>query len=244
MGGGSLRRPPLHFWGFLPFEVDLSGRSRLGRGWGGVFRSWRNISSRSCSCSSALRWSRWSAMERYENPFSIPDEHMRMVGIIACQWEHLEKTLEHAVAEIMEHRPHRVGVLTMHIGFHSKCEIIFAYSRVLEKEAPQSWTLFKRIMENLYECQKTRSEFIHASWHKNEDDPDRPLRLITTTRGKRFKSEEKPTDITELYEAAQAIEKHATSFILFMREFGLLQPSPETPSEPPPAHSNNQNQGT
>ena len=183
-------------------------------------------------------------MSPFKNPFNIPDEHMRMVGIIACQWEHIEKTLEHTVAESMGHKPSRVGLLTMNIGFHTKCELILAYARAFEKEEPLTWKLFTSSIEHLHTCQKIRSEFVHASWHENETDREKPLRLILSTRGKRLTYEERSTNIQELYDAAETLDKYASSFILLMQECGLLLPYPQTPDAQSPDHSSSRNQGT
>jgi hypothetical protein len=50
-------------------------------------------------------------MTRYECPFPVPDEHLRMIGVIAAQWEWLERVIEETLANIMEHDFKRVVVL-------------------------------------------------------------------------------------------------------------------------------------
>jgi hypothetical protein len=53
-------------------------------------------------------------MAKYQSPFGdIPDEYMRLVGIIAAHWERVELLLELAIARITQHEFHRVALLTM-----------------------------------------------------------------------------------------------------------------------------------
>ena len=75
-------------------------------------------------------------MDRYHSPFPLPDEHMRMLGIIATQWEWVEQLLGNAIAEIMEHKPDRVAILTANVGFHQKCDILKAYARTFQEDDP------------------------------------------------------------------------------------------------------------
>jgi hypothetical protein len=40
-------------------------------------------------------------MANYQSRFPLSDEHMRLVGIIAAHWEHVDLILQRAVAEVM-----------------------------------------------------------------------------------------------------------------------------------------------
>jgi hypothetical protein len=43
-------------------------------------------------------------MDNYRSPFEyLPDEHMRLVGIIAFHWETVDLTKQRAIAEVMNH---------------------------------------------------------------------------------------------------------------------------------------------
>ena len=160
-------------------------------------------------------------MEPYKNPHNIPDEHMRMVGIIAAQWEFIELTLERTIAEIMELDIDRVGVLTTNLGFQTKCDIILLHARPLKETDKPTWNRFTKAYEGLKKAQEIRSKFVHAVWHPGENDI--PIRNAVLTTGKKLTLDEEPTPIDELYVAAETIWENGEAFRRLMQEFGLLQ---------------------
>jgi hypothetical protein len=92
------------------------------------------------------------AMTKYQSPIPLPDEHMRLLGIIAAHWEWIELILERAIAEVMEHKWSRVRLLTVDIGFRSKCDLLKVYARPFETEEPASWQEFNKIIKGLEEA--------------------------------------------------------------------------------------------
>ena len=160
-------------------------------------------------------------MKPYKNPINIPDEHMRMVGIIAAQWEWIELTLERTITEIMGLDINRVGVLTTNLGFQTKCDIILLHVRPAKESDNPTWRRFTKVYEGLKEAQKLRSKFVHAIWEPGENDI--PIRNAVTTTGKKLTVDEQPTPIEELYEVAETIWKNGEEFASLMQEFDLLQ---------------------
>ena len=74
-------------------------------------------------------------MDKYQSPSGVlPNEHMRLVGIISAHWEWLEVLMERAIAEIMEHQYTRVALLTVNIGFKSKCDLLMTYARPFQQK--------------------------------------------------------------------------------------------------------------
>src|SRR5215831_7411266 len=108
-------------------------------------------------------------MDRYHSPFPLPDEHMRMLGIIATQWEWVEQLLGNAIAEIMEHKPDRVAILTANVGFHQKCDILKAYARTFQEDDPPAWSRFNQTITMLKDAYSARNRFIHAKWQLLDD---------------------------------------------------------------------------
>jgi hypothetical protein len=78
-------------------------------------------------------------MAKYQSPIGdTPDEHMRLVGIIALHWEWVEILLERAIADIMEHDFNRIALLTNNISFGDKCDLVLTYARVFEEPEPET----------------------------------------------------------------------------------------------------------
>lgn len=160
-------------------------------------------------------------MKPYKNPRNIPDEHMRMVGIIAAHWELIEVTLERTIAEIMDLDFNRVAFLTTNLGFQTKCDIILLHARPFKETHKPTWNRFTEAYEGLKKAQEIRSKFVHAVWCPGENDI--PIRNAVLTTGKKLTVDEEPTQIEELYVAAETIWENGEAFRLLMQEFGLLQ---------------------
>ena len=108
--------------------------------------------------------SRFCAMTKYQSPIAaLPDEHMRMVGIISTHWEWVELILERAVAKVMEHDPNRVAALTTNIGFHQKCDLILAHARVFQQNDPPKWRVFTDCIESLRNAYAARNQIFMRS---------------------------------------------------------------------------------
>ncbi len=170
-------------------------------------------------------------MEPYKNPIPLPDEHMRMVGIIAALWEHIERMLEIALAEIMGLEELRISVLTTNLGFQTKCDIILLHARLFkDSEDPEIrgyWKHFSRVYEDLKKAQELRSKYVHAIWTVDPENPEHlPTRNSLRTTGKKLQIIEDPTPVSELYQAADAIWESGQEFLELLRRFGLLKSSP------------------
>jgi hypothetical protein len=164
------------------------------------------------------------SMDQYRSPLPLPDEHMRLLGIIATHWEWVELILSKAVAEVMEHDPNRVAILTANIGFHDKCDIILAYARFLRETDPDEWTKFTTTLKTLRDAYAVRNKFIHAKWKLVNDSEIR--RTEVRTRGGKFSIVDEPTPTTELSAAAQQIVDAGESFIALVQSYGILATQP------------------
>lgn len=159
-------------------------------------------------------------MDRYQSPVcDLPDEHMRMVGIISTHWEWIEILLERAVAEIMMHDPDRVAALTTNVSFHPKCDIVLAYARHFEAPEPEQWKLFTKTMTQLKEAYSSRNKFVHAKWKMIGSQINR---TEIRTKGGRFTITDEPCDIQELNAAAQQIADAGQALISLLAPFGIL----------------------
>ena len=161
-------------------------------------------------------------MTKYQSPIAaLPDEHMRMVGIISTHWEWVELILERALAEIMEHDPKRVGVLTTNIGFYQKCDLILAHARVFQQNDPPKWRAFTNCIESLRSAYTARNQHIHAKWKMLNNQ----IYLTEVrTRGGKLTIIDEPWDIQRMNDAAQQIAAAGEEFVKLMRSFDLLQP--------------------
>jgi hypothetical protein len=158
---------------------------------------------------------------KYQSPIAaLPDEHMRMVGIISTHWEWVELILERAVAEVMEHDPNRVAALTTNIGFHQKCDLILAHARVFQQNDPPKWRAFTNCIESLRSAYAARNQNIHAKWKML----DGQIYLTEVrTRGGKFTIIDEPWDIQKMNETADQIAAAGEEFVKLMRSLGLLQ---------------------
>jgi hypothetical protein len=161
-------------------------------------------------------------MDRYKSPIAdLPDDHMRMVGIISTHWEWIEVMMERAVAEVMQHQPARVQILTANINFHTKCDIILAYARHFQKEDPEQWKKFTTTIEGLKNAYSERNKYVHAKWKMVGSQIN--LTQVRTSGGK-FSLIDEPCPIEDLNKVAHQIVEAGEAFVTLVQPFGLLQP--------------------
>ena len=161
-------------------------------------------------------------MKKYQSPRPLPDEHMRLVGIISAHWEWVELILERAVAEVMQHQPHRVALLTSSISFHTKCDLLMIYARALEPYDPPGWKEFTAMMVDLKNAYSARNKFIHAKWIMKPPAAD-PYRIDVVTKGGKLTLIDEPTSTNELAQAAQEIFDAGERLTKWGRDQGILQ---------------------
>jgi hypothetical protein len=162
-------------------------------------------------------------MNKYQSPSRVlPDEHMRLVGIISAHSEWLELLMERAIAEIMEHEYIRVALLTTNIGFRSKCDLLMAYARPFQTEnQPENWKEFISILEQIKTAYTLRNTYVHVQWKIGEKT--RQIgRAAVRTQGGKFGIIDEPGPIDRLNDAAQAIWDVSEPFLRFCQRFGVL----------------------
>lgn len=109
-------------------------------------------------------------MSQYKSPFNLPDEHMRMVGIIAAHWECFELVLNRAVAFVTDNEYGKIIILSKYMGLHSKLDLILAYGEQIKVEDPDLYKEFKQTIHKIRNVNSMRNTFVHAVWHMEEDE--------------------------------------------------------------------------
>ena len=160
-------------------------------------------------------------MDRYECPFPVPEEHLRMVGVIAAQWEWIERTLERAVAGVMELDYSRVAMFLANISFSDKCDLFLAHGRVFQESHPTEWKEITTAIKGLYEARATRNAFIHCTW-KMGPEPGAPVRASVRTKGGTLKVEEIPVTTDDMYAAAKEIWNAGHALAALIKKYDLL----------------------
>ena len=160
-------------------------------------------------------------MKKYQSPLqSLPDEPMRLLGIIAVHWEWIEVLLERAVAEVMSLKHEHVGLLTANLSFHAKCDLIAVQASPLRTLDPNLHKEFTRTLEGLKDAYSDRNKFIHGKWNVEQGVL---LRYETRTRNGKLTIAREPTTETDLADAAQCIYEAADRFLRLQQRYGLLK---------------------
>jgi hypothetical protein len=162
-------------------------------------------------------------MANYKSPFlALPDEHMRLVGIISAHWEFLDVTIQRALAEVSMHDFARVAQFTENIPFGRKMELLMAYARPLQDAQPALWKGFTEINKDVLAAYGLRNRYVHARW-KSGDIPELPSRVVTRSAGGRFNVADEPTCVCHMEDAAKAIHGTGQKLTTFFQTFGLLK---------------------
>lgn len=199
----------------------------LVKGLGGVFSRFFSVFAAMRSASAGLR----SLVDElftggltmtYRSPFSyLPDEHMRLVGIIAFHWETLDLAMQRAIAEVQMSSLEKLGLLIDNLSFRSKQDFLMSYARHLQTEDPPLWREFTQVMESVKKANTMRNTYVHAKWKEGENH-DLPKRVVVNVRGGRFNLAEEPTPIADLELAAQSIIEAGEQFTTFFQKFDLM----------------------
>lgn len=159
-------------------------------------------------------------MTKYQSPKPLPDEHMRLVGIVATHWEWVEVTLQRTVAEAMGLKYGEVALLNENISFHAHCDLLMIYARPLEKTAPASWDEFTAVHTDLKNAYTARNKYVHAKWMVYSDAPIK--RTDVRTRNGKLSIVDQPTTEIEIASAAQQIWDAGERLKVWAQGFGLL----------------------
>lgn len=161
----------------------------------------------------------------YSSPLPLPDEHMRMVGIIAAHWEWLERVIvDNAVAEVMELKHDRIAVLLTNMNLHSKRDVLAVYAAPLKSQHPDLHKTLSNALSAVLDAYAERNKFVHATWQFGESGE--LLRFELRTKNGKFVCADHPAPINELEEAADKIVNAGSQLIAALQPFGLLKTSP------------------
>jgi len=174
-------------------------------------------------------------MAKYESPImKLPDEHMRLVGIIAAHWEYATALINRVVQEIMGLPEERVKLLTQEVGMEKKFNLISIQVHSVIKQAKEdpkspidAADLEKRLnslLEQLRSSGRLRNTYVHAAWVFN-DDTKQLERHSAQAGKKRLEVTSDPISEAELADAADEIYEAASAVIDFFVPMGLLQSS-------------------
>ena len=158
----------------------------------------------------------------YRSPFGLPDEHMRLVGIIAAHWEAIDLLLQRGVAEIMSRELHEVRLLTENLSVPAKLDLLVAHARDALPTA--KFKSFNKAIKAVQEAYGKRNGYVHAKWDSENDETD-PWRITVRTRGGRISIIQKPTPIEELIEAAKELINAGDTLTATLQAYGLLKGS-------------------
>lgn len=158
----------------------------------------------------------------YRSPFTyLPDDHMRLVGIIASHWETLDVALQRAIAEVQGSSLEKLGLLTDNLSFRAKLDFLMSYARHLQTDDKPLWQEFMNVMKSVEKANTLRNTYVHAKWLEGVT-PSLPKRAVVNVRGGRFNLCDEPTPIAELESAAQYIVAAGEQFLTFFQKFGVM----------------------
>jgi hypothetical protein len=178
----------------------------------------RSASPRSGSPSGSS-FSGFFAMPKYVSPFHLPDEHMRLVGIIAAHWEVFDVILQKSVAEVMSLKFDDVTMLTEGLSATAKFDIILGHARQLPKD---EWKRFEKAITRTKKAYSARNAYVHSKWVVEAGEP-LPKRVSLRTRGGKIVKVDEAVEISELERTAQEIHDAGEQFTLLFQEYGLLK---------------------
>lgn len=167
------------------------------------------------------------AMDKYQSPVGLPDEHARLVGIISAHWEYVEEGLNHLLASIMMKPLVEVNFLIRNINFGRKHDLIMAYSRVFEKPKPEVFEQITSGLAALWKAHNLRNKYVHASWVLKDGAWSFPE---IKTKGTFKVYDETPTT-AQMAADAQFIWDAGDSLLMLFHNLGLPLPWPDK-SEP------------
>jgi hypothetical protein len=162
-------------------------------------------------------------MANYRSPFGFPpDEHMRLLGIIAAHWELLDVVIQRLLAEIMNHDHNRVALLMENMSFRARMELLMAYVREVKPTHPNVWLEYTKLDEQVRGAYGLRNKYVHARWKRGET-ADVPLRVVARFQGGKLRIADEPTPIEDMEAAAQALWDIGEKFTAFFQGVGMLQ---------------------
>lgn len=166
--------------------------------------------------------------EPYKSSLGYPDEHMRLLGLIAAHWESFEMVLERTLATVMMHEPSRVAFLTMHMSFANKIDLLTIYAReafVISQQQPLLWTEYNKIVKRLQGAYSLRNRYVHAKWRLDRKTGEF-MRHDVRTKGGKLDVVFEPTTVAPMEDAVREITAAGEEFVMFFLKRGI-GPAPE-----------------
>jgi hypothetical protein len=164
-------------------------------------------------------------MARYRSPAVdfLPNEHMRLVGIIAAHWEMLDSILERLAAEVTKNKAGRVHLLTNSMNYAAKRDLLMAYARQYKTKKPDLWKQFTTAFDAVNNAYSLRNTFVHAKWIHGPSTK-RPKRTGVRTKGGKLVEFDEPTPIKDLKVAADTIITAGNDLVAVFRKVRMLKP--------------------
>lgn len=162
-------------------------------------------------------------MEKYKSPFGLPDEEMRLLGIIAAHFEHLEVFLEMAIAKVARHELSRVAIYTNSLSFTTKLDILTTHVRevfqIMRKDE-RVWNEYKNHLDRLNKAAANRHKYIHSKWVVDEKT-GKLKRHKLRTKGGKIKADMDEVTSEELVTVASEINDCGAALCEFLGRVGL-----------------------
>lgn len=159
-------------------------------------------------------------MKKYQSPFNLPDEHMRLVGIIAAHSEFLNLIIEKAVAFVTMNKQSQVQLLTSHLGLSQKLDILTAYFQQYRGRDDGQWKESVEVFEAIRKASALRDEFVHARWLM-EEQAIAPLRLVIRIKSGKLIEKSEKIEHQQLEDAADFIHKTGEKLTKLLLKIGI-----------------------
>jgi hypothetical protein len=161
-------------------------------------------------------------MAIYESPLGYPNEHMRLLGLIAAHWELVDFCLERLIARVMDFDPITVALYTANIDFNRKLDLLTAHVRdgCDRGEYQDLWKEYNKLHARLINAQAARNDFVHSKWRLDAETGEFK-RIKLKTRGGKFKITDVAVSTEELEAAVREIVNIGNDVVTFFKKQGI-----------------------
>ena len=160
------------------------------------------------------------SMKKYQSPFNFPDEHMRLVGIIAAHSECLNLIIEKAVAYVTMNKQSQVQLLTSHLGLSQKLDILTAYFQQFRGSDDGQWKESVEVFKTIRKAIDLRNEFVHARWLM-EEPAIAPHRLVIRIKSGKLIEKFEKVEHQQLEDVADFIHNTGEKLTQLLLKIGI-----------------------
>lgn len=162
-------------------------------------------------------------MTKYQSPFNLPDEHMRLVGLIAAHWEYVDFFMNTIVAWITKHPQEKVYLFTSNLSFRTKMDLLKAYTSPIKSYDKKTWKEAEEIYNSLEKANNLRNDYVHATWSIVEGD-NIPRRFVVRLKNGKLIHSYSNVPVSELEKATVYIHDTGVAMCNFFQKRGYSAP--------------------